>query len=154
MSDERMLIPQDPEYFQAVGLAVIAFARLEWDAVWCCERLKPDYIGTIETQKKTAGAIAKDLKILFSQVADQALRTKITPFAERFELLAKERNALLHGKPATSNNNEQRLFRGGDEWTIAAINDFADQCVIAGMPLNALLYSEMSDGNVTELISN
>ncbi|WP_221723786.1 hypothetical protein [Ochrobactrum sp. SFR4] len=151
MSDERLLIPQDPEYFQAVGLAAIAFARLEWNAAWCCERLKPNYIGTIETKKKTAGTIAKDLKILFSRVADQTLRTKIAPFAEQFELLVIERNGLLHGKPATSKNNEQRLFRGGDEWTIAAINDFADQCVIAGRPLNALLYNEMSDGSVIDL---
>lgn len=151
MSDERMLIPQDPQYFQAIGLAAIAFARLEWNAAWCCERLNPNYISTIETKKKTAGTIAKDLKRLFSRVADQALRTKIAPFAERFELLVIERNGLLHGTPATSKNNEQRLFRNGGEWTITAINEFADQCVIAGRPLNELLYDELSDGSAIDL---
>lgn len=39
MANERLLIPQDADYFHALGLAIVAFARLEWNAVWCCERL-------------------------------------------------------------------------------------------------------------------
>ncbi|NIK07418.1 hypothetical protein FHY11_000884 [Xanthomonas arboricola] len=52
MSDERLSVPQDPEYFAAMGLATIAFARLELNAVWCCERLAPGYLQTIEPKKR------------------------------------------------------------------------------------------------------
>jgi hypothetical protein len=32
--------PLDPEYSQALGEAVYTFSRLEWNAVWICERIK------------------------------------------------------------------------------------------------------------------
>lgn len=85
MTDERYRIPQDEVYFQAVGLAAVAFARLEWDAVWCCERLKPGYITTVESGKKTAGVIAEDLKKLFSRISNSNLRAKLTPMAVEFK---------------------------------------------------------------------
>lgn len=151
MSTDRLRIPQDPDYFHAIGLAAVAFARLEWDAVWCCERLQAGYIQTIEADKKTAGRIAKDMQRLFSRVSDPVLRAKITPFATEFSDVVQERNGLLHGKPGTSENADQRLFRHGVEWSINDINLFSDRCVIAGGPLNALLYGELKEGNVIPL---
>jgi hypothetical protein len=47
VANDRMRIPQDSAYFHAIGLAAVAFARLEWDAVWCCERLQAGYITTL-----------------------------------------------------------------------------------------------------------
>ncbi len=143
MTDERYRIPQDEVYFQAVGLAAVAFARLEWDAVWCCERLKPGYITTVERRKKTAGVIAEDLKKLFLRISNSNLRAKLTPIAVEFKEIVQERNGLLHGKPGTASNGDQRLFRGASEWTIAKVNEFSDRCARADLSLNALLYGEL-----------
>ena len=44
MKDDRLRIPVAADYAAAIGLAAYVFACLEWDAVWCCERIKPDYI--------------------------------------------------------------------------------------------------------------
>jgi hypothetical protein len=145
MSNDRLRIPQDAEYFQAVGLAAVAFARLEWDSVWCCERLEPGFINTIESQKKSAGIIANDLKKLFSRVSDASFKSRIAPFADEFEAIVRERNGLMHGKPGTAANGDQRLFRHSLEWSIEAVHEFSDRCVRAGMPLNALLYDELKE---------
>ncbi|MGE4372139.1 MAG: hypothetical protein AB7E29_04420 [Xanthobacter sp.] len=61
MTDERLRIPIDDPYLHALGLAIVAFARLEWNASYCCDRLEPGYIATIEPRRKTAGKIASDL---------------------------------------------------------------------------------------------
>lgn len=145
MSDDRLRVPRDPDYFHAIGLAVVAFARLEWNAVWCCHRLQNDYIQTIEAKRKTAGNIARDLRCLFLRISDQSLRAKAVPFADKFKLIVTDRNALMHGKPGTRSDGEQRLFRHGDEWTIIDINDFSDRCVRVGGRLNALLYNELAE---------
>lgn len=145
MSNDRIRIPQDPDYFHAIGLAAVAFSRLEWDAVWCCERLEIGYINTIEPRKKTAGKIAEDLERLISRITDADLRSKVAPFATEFSEIVQERNGLLHGKPGTAPNGDQRLFRHGAEWTIDKINEFSDRCVRAGSPLNALLYDEFKE---------
>tara|TARA_B100000965_G_scaffold353436_1_gene329274 strand:+ start:156 stop:620 length:465 start_codon:yes stop_codon:yes gene_type:complete len=143
MPNDRLRIPQDPDYFHAVGLATIAFARLEWGAVWCCEKLQPGYIQTIERRKKTAGRIAEDTKRLFSRVADPDLRARIAPLAEEFSAVVLERNKLFHGNPGTAPNGDQRLFRQGFEWTVAAVDAFSDRCLLAELPLNALLHGEL-----------
>jgi hypothetical protein len=145
--DDRLRIPQDPDYFHSLGLAAVAFARLEWNAVWCCERLSQGYIQTIERDKKTAGRIARDLKSLFQRVQDATLQAKTLPLASKFIDLVDERNGLMHGKPGTSGTGDQRLFRGGSEWTIQEIDSFADDCVKAASPLNSLLYNELSVGH-------
>jgi hypothetical protein len=141
--DDRLRIPQDHDYFQAVGLAAIAFARLEWNAVWCHERLQPGYILKIESEKKTAGIIGKDIESIFSKIIDPIFRMRVEPLAKEFRDVVEQRNALVHGKPGTTPNGDQRLFRHGSEWSINAVNAFSDRCVRAGEPLNALLYNEL-----------
>ena len=152
MANERLLIPQDADYFHALGLAIVAFARLEWNAVWCCERLQQGYISTIEPKKKTAGAIAKDLEALFGRISDQTLRLKVKPFATEFIAIVQERNGLFHGKTETTKESEQRLFRSGTPWSIQDVNDFADRCTRAGAPLNALLNNELKENSIVQLI--
>lgn len=151
MTNDRLRVPQDPNYFHAIGLATIAFARLEWDAAWCCERLQPGYINSIEPKRKTAGTIGQDLEALFSRVSDANLRAKIVPFAQEFREVVRERNALLHGKPGTAQNNDQRLFKRGVEWALSDVNAFSDRAVRAGEPLNALLYAELQDPCTVQL---
>ena len=146
MSNDRLRIPPDPDYFHAIGLAVVAFARLEWNAVWCCYRLQPNYIETIESERKTAGTIAKNLKYLFSRISDRDLREKAVPCADEFKALIADRNTLMHGKPGTTSNKEQRLFRHGNgELSIDDVNNFSDRCVTAGIPLVDLLYNELKE---------
>jgi hypothetical protein len=145
MVDDRLRVPQDPDYFNAIGLAVVAFARLEWNAVWCCHRLQPNYIRTIEPARKTAGTIGNDLKSLFLRIYDGPLREKAVPFADEFKIIVIDRNALMHGKPGTAENGDQRLFRNGTELSINVVNDFSDRCVRAGGRLNALLYDELAE---------
>lgn len=145
MNDDRHRIPQDSVYFQTIGLAVVSFARLEWDAVWCCERLESDYIRTIKAQKKTAGKIAGDLGSLFSRVSDAKLRSKIIPFAKEFKEIVGERNDLLHANPAKSNEEEERLVGHHGVLTIVVIKAFSDRCARAAVTLNALLYAELAE---------
>lgn len=149
---DRHRMPGDPDYFTAVGRATIAFARLEWNAVWCCERLQMGYIGSLEERfeggrrvrrGKTAGVIASDLSMLFERIPDPTLRYMVRPHAAIFSDLVKERNRLLHGKPGSTLAGEQRLFHQGGEWSTAMVDDFADRCVRAGEPLNALLHNQL-----------
>jgi hypothetical protein len=144
MNKDRFSIPQDAEYFHAIGLATIAFARLEWNAVWCCERLDTGYIKTVDSGKKTGKNIADDLEELFWRVSDIELRTKIIPFTTEFIALVKDRNGLMHGKPATV-NGKQRLTRHGSEWTIDKVNEFSDRCASAAAPLGALIHAELKE---------
>jgi len=118
MSDDRLRMPQDTEYFLAIGMAAVAVARLEWNAVWCSNRLNPGYINTIETGRKTAGNNAQDLTELFSRIRDEQMRAKVAPFAIEFSALVGDRNGLLHGKPGTAASGAQRLFRHGSEWSV------------------------------------
>jgi hypothetical protein len=150
MADDRLLIPQDPEYFQAVGLAVIAFARLEWDVAWCCERLAPGYISTIDSNRKVAGTIASNFLELIENLPNKALGKKIKPHAELFKKLVGDRNGLLHGKPGTAPGGAQLLHRHGDWLPIDMVNSFSDRCVQASAPLNALLYDELKTGFVSQ----
>lgn len=148
MTSDRLRVPQDADYFNELGLAVVAFARLEWNAVWCCYRLQPTYIQSIET--KTAGTIGTDLKRLFGRISDSSLSSRATPFADEFKAIINDRNAIMHGKPGTAKDGAQRLFRHGNELSISYINDFSDRCVRAGANLNALLYDELAEPcNVT-----
>jgi len=107
--------------------------------------LQSNYIQTIEPKKRTAGTIANDLEGLFFRISDGGLRAKAVPFAEDFKSIVLDRNALMHGKPGTAKNGDQRLFRHGSELSINYVNDFLDRCVRAGGHLNALLYNELAE---------
>ena len=130
---------------------MVAFAKLEWNAVWCCERLDASYIKT-KLRRKTAKHIGQDLKALFSRVSDSSLRSRIEPLAVEFLAIVDDRNGLLHGRPGTTPNGDQRLFRHGAEWTIGAVETFSDRCVRATRPRNALLYAEFEEPHAVSLI--
>lgn len=160
MQDFRLRIPGDPEYFQALGLAVTAFARLEWSAVWCCEHLTPGYLMTIEEKweegrrvqrGKTAGIIAEDFKEVAGRVLSVDIRGRLVPLADEFSALVKQRNGLLHGHPGTAPNGDQLMYRHGSAWTLKAVNTFADRCVAADLPLNELFHRALSEPGAVEL---
>ncbi|MFC3461517.1 hypothetical protein [Massilia haematophila] len=112
---------------------------------------QPGYINSIEPRRKTAGTIGQDLEALFSRVSDANLRAKIVPFAKEFREVVRERNGLLHGKPGTAQNNDQRLFKRGVEWALSDVNAFSDRAVRAGELLNALIYAELQDPCTVQL---
>ena len=68
MKDERLRIPIDDAYLHAVGLATICFARLEWNAAQCCEKMHAGYLNNIGTN--TTGQIANDLVALAGALPD------------------------------------------------------------------------------------
>jgi hypothetical protein len=145
--DDRLRLPVDDPYLHALGLAIFCFSRLEWDAVFVAHRIgqnghnptaTADYISTIS--KKTAGTIAKDLVRLAAGIADPGLSRKVEAPAKRFEDLVVRRNALMHANPATSPSKKQRLFRYADEWTIADVNDLADDFTECAGELNHLIH--------------
>jgi len=99
--DDRLRIPIDKPYLDAVGLAVISFARLEWMAVYVVQRIgenghnpatNPKYVGTVSA--KTAGQIANDLLLAADGITDVALRNTVKLTAEKFKELTKRRNDL------------------------------------------------------------
>jgi hypothetical protein len=59
MKNDRLRVPVDDPYVEALGRHSYVFATLEWTAVWCCKKMSTNYIDGIG--KKTAGIIADDL---------------------------------------------------------------------------------------------
>ncbi len=141
MKDDRLRVPIDSVYVEALGRATYVFATLEWDAVWCCERMEPGYIRKLS--RKTAGVIADDLVSLSKKRPSAQLRKDCLGPASEFKSLVEVRNGIVHGKPGTAPSGEQRLFRDGNAWTPAMINDAADSFAACSSLLNALLYNQL-----------
>lgn len=139
---DRLRFPVDDAYVTALGRATYVFATLEWNAVWCAERLDRDFINNLGI--KTAGQIAGGLITLIGKVTDPALRAACQPPATEFSRLAKLRNGILHGKPGTASGGAQCLFRNGNPWTPEAIDDAADEFAACSILLNSLLYKELA----------
>ena len=109
MADERLRVSHDASYSVAVGLSIFTFARLEWDAVWCIEKMSPGAISAI--QDRTAGGIAKELLKLenddqISQAALYAVKKGLS--IEQVERLVLSMNGLLDpfpGMPGVEKKN-------------------------------------------------
>jgi hypothetical protein len=134
VKDERLRVPIDDAYLHAVGLATICFARLEWDAAWCCEKMQAGYLNNIGT--KTAGQIANDLVALVEAFPNPLVVESLGPPAAEYKRLVGKRNDLVHSNPGTAPNGDHRLFRKGSEWTIDLVNNSADEFAAASEPLN------------------
>jgi hypothetical protein len=141
MQEDRKRVPVDTPYAHALGLAAYCFAICEWNAVWSVERLQPGYIATIE--RKTAGVIAKDLVDLVNVISDPAVKAICLPPSLEFQRLVQDRNGLLHGKPGTASNGDQRLFRHGQEWTISAVDAFSDEVTACSTLLNDMVHKHL-----------
>jgi hypothetical protein len=140
VKDDRLRVPVDPSYVSAIGLATYAFARLEWDAVWCCERMAPDTINLLAD--RTAGGVAKKL-VELATLRSETVTDDLLPAAREFERLVLARNAPMHAKPGTDKDGGQRLFRDGQSWTIETINDAADAFTACSIRLNDLLHGAL-----------
>ncbi len=115
--------PVDESYTSALGVAVFAFAGLEWNAIQCCERIEPGSIDALND--RTAGRVADTLRHLVRELPPSEARARLEPAAIEFQALVRSRNNLLHAKPGLNAAGEQRLFRDGDQWTLEELHGIA-----------------------------
>lgn len=138
MKGARLRITLEPGYAAALGLALYCFATLEWNAVWCCERIEAGSIDELED--RTAGRVADTLVHLAGRLPRSDEQEDFHVAAIRFRDLVSTRNNLVHAKPGTAHDGRQALFRHGDQWTEAELADVADQFITCTAKLNQALY--------------
>ena len=112
--------PTDQDYTSALGRAVFEFARLEWLAVQCCDTIKEGSVE--ELSERTAGRVADTLLHLARGLASSLAASELQEAAEDFRAYVGTRNNLLHAKPAFNAEGQERLFRDGDQWTLAELD--------------------------------
>jgi hypothetical protein len=128
MTERTRRIPVDPKYASALGYAVYCFCYLEWGAILIIERFKPKYVHKIQVQKITARDVAEKLNAVATGAngLEESTHKRLVAFATLFMDLVERRNWLVHGKPFTGENGEQRLRyeskAGKADWTAAEIN--------------------------------
>jgi hypothetical protein len=143
MSGNRQRIVLDPAYATALGEALYCFAICEWNAVYCIQKKQPNYV--IDAFKPThstmAGTVADKLRSVAAKISDPIEKATWTDAAEHFfDLVKNERNRLIHAKPGSNIDQEQRLFYFGFEWTIDRVKDVADRFAECGLRLNTLCH--------------
>lgn len=143
MSGERLEYRMEPGYAEALGIASYMFARLEWNVVWCCERIEKGSVS--ELQELTAGVIRKRFTKLVGTVNDPEIRDQLEKAAEAFSPLVDLRNDLIHGTPVTDPEYGQCLNGNTGSWSIERINNAADSFAACAMLFNGLLYGVLQE---------
>lgn len=136
MAGERLRIEVDDPYLVALGRSLFVFSELEWNAVWCCDRLRPDYIQTVN--QKTAGQIGGEFIDAVALMPASALRTRVSIAAEEFRRLVRIRNDIMHSQPCHAPTGEERLQRRGELWTFVELEEAADAFAVCSRELNEL----------------
>ncbi|MFZ3531759.1 hypothetical protein LCA30_21665 [Vibrio harveyi] len=141
MKGDRFKCPVDQEYIVALGRATYTFAYLEWQVVWCMEKLRPGFIYSLKTKSKklTAGMIAKKFKEAVRCMEKSDEREQLAFLANKFLGLVEVRNNIMHGKPCTSSRNQQRLS-GREVIEVCDLEDAADEFIECNSQLNKLYY--------------
>jgi hypothetical protein len=137
MKDDRLRVPVDAAYLTAIGIATYCFALMEWNAVYCGQKLSPGYVSTVA--RKTAGTIGRDISGFDQLVTDQVKQARYRAAAAEFVRLVDRRNDLVHANPATV-GSDQRLVRHGTPWQPNEIEDLADAFTACSMELNELYH--------------
>ncbi len=146
MDGDRLRVVVADEYIASLGRAVYAFSLLEWNIIWCLERMVPSDIGSVS--RKMSMQISKKFSRISQKILDSNLRDQCITVSTEFELLVKKRNALLHAKPGTATDGSQLLFRNGNPWTISAIDALADEFAALSIKANALLHGSLNDQSI------
>jgi hypothetical protein len=140
MKDDRKRTPLAADYSHALGVATYCFAVCEWNAVWCCERIRPGTLQKLIEKKKTAGGIAIFFADLVTNMPPSTERDELKALADRFKNLVEVRNGILHGKPCTAPSGEQRLSSDGTIAEIADLEQAADDFAACSISLNYKLH--------------
>ena len=138
MEDERLTIAVRPDYTAALGLAVYCFASLEWNAVWCCERIEPGSIEALE--ERTGGRVADTLLSLVKRLPSSEEQQELQSAAADFRFLVGTRNNLVHAKPGIAADGMHALFRHGDQWTLKELEGVADAFARCSIRLDRALH--------------
>jgi hypothetical protein len=143
MKDARLRQPVKADYTHALGHAAYCFAICEWNVVWSCEKISPGSLRRIVDDELTAGQIARVFIDLTARMKPSPGRDELAVLAERFRILVRRRNEILHGKPCTGPNGEARLSAPGvlEIPDLEAAADSFSQCAIE---VNALLHGFLS----------
>jgi hypothetical protein len=141
MKGDRLRVPVDDPYVEALGRSAYVFATLEWNAVWCCNKMSPNYVNRVG--RKTAGIIADDLIALARRRSNVQLRDDCLNAGLDFKRLVLIRNSIVHGKPGTAPNGDQRLFHFGTPWTVEMLQDIADKYTVCSQVLNDLFHHRL-----------
>jgi hypothetical protein len=138
MKDDRLRAPVEDSYIKAIGRASYCFARLEWVAAHCGEKVQPGYIATVG--RKTAGQIASDVVMIAGTVTDATRRMRFESAANSFRALVTGRNDLMHANPGTDPSGDPRLFRHGAIWSMLELETLADDFATCEIELGELYH--------------
>ncbi|MCG9745976.1 HEPN domain-containing protein [Shewanella sp. Isolate8] len=144
MKDDRLRCPVDTDYVTALGLAAYTFARLEWQVVWCMEKIIPQSIHKVVGNELTAGQIAKKFIDATRNMPKSSEREQLKLLSKQFSDLVELRNRIVHGKPCTSPNKQQRLSSNGIIELID-LENAADDFSECANKLNSLFYGFLSE---------
>ena len=124
MDDVTPAAPLDPVYAAALGAAVYGFASLEWAAVRGCEALQP---GSMEDlSERTAGRVGDMLVSLAGNLPPSDRQAGLLDAARDFRALVATRNNLVHSRPDLAPDGSPALFRHGDPWMIAELQQVTE----------------------------
>ena len=137
--DRRLRLAVKPDYISALGMVAWSFASLEWQVVWCCEKINPGSLRKIVSEEMTAGKIAKYFLDLTRNMQRSTEREQLQALAAEFSSLVQLRNQILHGKPCTGPNGESRLSSAA-VIEIPDLEGAADAFAQCGSNLNKLFY--------------
>ena len=138
MKNDRLKVSVRTDYAAALGLAVYCFALLEWNAIWCCERIQSGSMRNLSD--RTAGRVADTLVHLVGTLDRSDKQVELSKAAADFRFLVGTRNNLVHAKPGTGSHEEQALFRHGDQWTLTELEAVADAFTACSLRLNDALH--------------
>lgn len=141
-TNDRFRVPIDTDYVHSLGLAIICFARLEWNVAWCCEKLQPGFIKKVSDL--TAGQIAKQFSALLSECHMKQRKNLEIDHAVEFKKIVTLRNDLIHSNPSTAPDGAQLMVRKGEFWTPSKIDEFADACVELSSPFNRFVHTPLT----------
>jgi hypothetical protein len=139
MADERLRIVIDYPYLMALGRCLFVFAQLEWNVVWCGEKIDPGFLAA--ASGKMAGTIGADFEALVAGLSGNPKQARTLAAAKEFRRLVRMRNGIMHGKPCHSASGMERLTRQGQEWSIPELEAAADEFATCSIELNDLLHN-------------
>lgn len=132
MAGERHRIPGDQEYWARLGLALVAFARLEWNVLYLSNTMEVGVINQFvpaQGRGPSSGQIC-NRAFQISEAWNGPLGAEIQEALDLFDAAVARRNRLVHANPATANNGEQWLHCRQigwitPEWVDEAADEFA-----------------------------